>query len=186
MAHENCFRLLDISEAEDGTIHLRIGGIDRTNEKKWIQEYDWIQALQNDEIAVENAILALKTSYILERNSLDKIVVEPEYESSSESGDIIQVSDEMCTEEYFQAYADLEVHELMLKDGPRMDAYRKAILGNSALFSGKAVLDVGCGTGILSMWAAKAGSFCSTIEQHLTSLALSTLSACRCSRGLCC
>ncbi len=183
MARENCFRLLDINESEDGTIHMRIGGIDRTKGTQWIREHDWIQALQNDEIAVNNAVLALKTSYILERNLLDKIVVEPEYEISSESCGLDTMPDEMCTEEYFQAYADLEVHELMLKDGPRMDAYRNAILGNSALFSGKAVLDVGCGTGVLSMWAAKAGGR-SWIQSCLIMLRSST--ACRCSSGICC
>lgn len=40
----------------------------------------------------------------------------------------------------------------------RTESYRDAILNNSQLFSGKAVLDVGCGTGILSMFSAKAGA----------------------------
>lgn len=46
----------------------------------------------------------------------------------------------------------------MLKDSVRTGAYRNAILNNAALFKGKTVLDVGCGTGILSMFAAKAGA----------------------------
>ena len=37
-------------------------------------------------------------------------------------------------------------------------AYQNAILKNSDLFKGKVVLDIGCGTGILSIFAAKAGA----------------------------
>lgn len=46
----------------------------------------------------------------------------------------------------------------MLKDTVRTDAYRDFIYGNKHLFAGKVVLDVGCGTGILSMFCARAGA----------------------------
>ncbi|CCU97870.1 unnamed protein product [Malassezia sympodialis ATCC 42132] len=46
----------------------------------------------------------------------------------------------------------------MLKDEVRTLSYRQAIQNNPHLFKDKVVLDVGCGTGILCMFAAKAGA----------------------------
>lgn len=41
----------------------------------------------------------------------------------------------------------VEIHETMLKDQVRTDAYRDFIYTNKHLFKGKTVLDIGCGTG---------------------------------------
>lgn len=46
----------------------------------------------------------------------------------------------------------------MLKDEVRTLTYRNAIYHNKHLFKDKVVMDVGSGTGILSMFAAKAGA----------------------------
>ncbi|CAG5122543.1 unnamed protein product, partial [Candidula unifasciata] len=46
----------------------------------------------------------------------------------------------------------------MLKDEIRTLTYRNSMYYNKHLFKGKVVLDVGCGTGILCMFAAKAGA----------------------------
>mmetsp|Transcript_10437 Transcript_10437/g.31904 ORF Transcript_10437/g.31904 Transcript_10437/m.31904 type:complete len:369 (+) Transcript_10437:131-1237(+) len=57
---------------------------------------------------------------------------------------------------YFNSYAHFGIHEEMLRDEVRTESYMKAILDNVEAFRGKVVLDVGCGTGILSIFAAKA------------------------------
>lgn len=46
----------------------------------------------------------------------------------------------------------------MLLDKPRTESYRDAIIGNPSLFADKYVLDVGSGTGILSIFCAQAGA----------------------------
>lgn len=46
----------------------------------------------------------------------------------------------------------------MLRDKPRQEAYRSAVLKNKYLFKNKIVLDVGAGTGILSIFCAQAGA----------------------------
>ena len=59
---------------------------------------------------------------------------------------------------YWDSYSNFAIHEEMLKDVPRTGTYRDAILGAKDKFEGKIVLDVGCGTGILSLFAAQAGA----------------------------
>ena len=59
---------------------------------------------------------------------------------------------------YFDSYSHFNIHEDMLKDKIRTLAYMNAITKNPHLFKNKIVLDVGSGTGILSMFAAKAGA----------------------------
>ncbi|KAL2361478.1 type I protein arginine N-methyltransferase Rmt1 [Blastomyces dermatitidis] len=59
---------------------------------------------------------------------------------------------------YFTSYDHHGIHEEMLKDEVRTRSYRDAIYQNRHLFKDKVVLDVGCGTGILSMFAVRAGA----------------------------
>ncbi|BFZ09981.1 hypothetical protein BsWGS_13020 [Bradybaena similaris] len=66
---------------------------------------------------------------------------------------------------YFASYGHHDIHMTMLKDKVRTESYRDFIMKNRHLFEGKLVLDVGCGTGILSMFAAKAGAQVVAVDQ---------------------
>ncbi|XP_062869189.1 protein arginine N-methyltransferase 3 isoform X2 [Trichomycterus rosablanca] len=61
-------------------------------------------------------------------------------------------------EAYFSSYGHYSIHEEMLKDKVRTESYRDFMYGNTEVFKDKVVLDVGCGTGILSMFAARSGA----------------------------
>ena len=60
---------------------------------------------------------------------------------------------------YFSAYSELHHQKDMLTDTHRMDSYFTAISANAEVaFKDKIVMDVGTGSGILAIWAAKAGA----------------------------
>jgi|TARA_B110000003_G_C16566054_1_gene502418 protein arginine N-methyltransferase 1 len=59
---------------------------------------------------------------------------------------------------YFNGYLDHAVHKKMLLDKARMKMYREAFERNAHLFKGKVVMDIGAGTGILSLLAARLGA----------------------------
>ncbi|XP_050234500.1 probable protein arginine N-methyltransferase 6 isoform X2 [Mercurialis annua] len=59
---------------------------------------------------------------------------------------------------YFHSYAHVGIHEEMIKDRIRTETYRNAIMQLQSYIEGKVVVDVGCGTGILSIFCAQAGA----------------------------
>ncbi|KDP40475.1 hypothetical protein JCGZ_24474 [Jatropha curcas] len=59
---------------------------------------------------------------------------------------------------YFHSYAHVGIHEEMIKDRVRTETYRAAIMQHQSFIEGKVVVDVGCGTGILSIFCAQAGA----------------------------
>jgi len=69
----------------------------------------------------------------------------------------LNVKNMTAADYYFDSYSHFSIHEEMLKDSVRTESYRRAIMA-PGICKDKVVLDVGCGTGILSMFAVKAGA----------------------------
>eukprot|EP01133_Synstelium_polycarpum_P003462 gene3462-3937_t len=79
--------------------------------------------------------------------------------TTTSTSDLVDRTKDLTTSDYyFDSYSHFGIHEEMLKDEVRTLSYKKAILNNRHLFKDKVVLDVGCGTGILCMFAAQAGA----------------------------
>ena len=60
--------------------------------------------------------------------------------------------------QYYEAYSHIGIHEEMIRDRSRTDAYRDAIVNNSQYLQGKTIMDVGAGTGILAWFCIQAGA----------------------------
>jgi protein arginine N-methyltransferase 1 len=90
-----------------------------------------------------------------------KAAEEPKVDAAAEGETKKEVNEakELTSKDYyFDSYSHFGIHEEMLKDEVRTLTYMKSIVNNKHLFKDKVVLDVGCGTGILCMFAAKAGA----------------------------
>lgn len=84
--------------------------------------------------------------------------ISKENADNGEKKEDVKVEEMTSRDYYFDSYAHFGIHEEMLKDEVRTLTYRNAMYHNKHLFKDKIVLDIGCGTGILSMFAAKAGA----------------------------
>ena len=78
--------------------------------------------------------------------------------AAAEGEALVQAENEGGNAGYFGGYSNISIHETMLRDQARTLAYMHAIQHHAAFIKGKVVLDVGCGTGILSLFAARAGA----------------------------
>lgn len=67
--------------------------------------------------------------------------------------------EEGCSDTTTDSHSDVsDIHAVMILDKVRTSSYASFLLTNPILFRDAIVLDVGCGTGILSLFAAKSGA----------------------------
>ncbi|RDW86817.1 protein arginine methyltransferase RmtB [Aspergillus mulundensis] len=92
------------------------------------------------------------------QKSLEEQLAKEEEKPASQAAGRAATKAEEVDSDYFTSYSYNGIHESMLKDTIRTDSYRDFVYENKHVFKDKVVLDVGCGTGILSMFCAKAGA----------------------------
>ncbi|KAK7604899.1 hypothetical protein V9T40_006085 [Parthenolecanium corni] len=114
-------------------------------------EQDLISELQAQLAQKEEEISALKNQIALMKNCVHNML---EDDSSGES----RKPNHSVDASYFDSYCNPGIHHEMLNDTVRTLAYKDAILNNESIFAEKTVLDLGCGTGMLSMFAASVPS----------------------------
>merc|ERR1711936_899766 len=121
-----------------------------------IRKLDSVESIKSKAVMVnqpqtENVVTEVKSKSILLDEKSASVPVETKEEKPA--------VDEMTSKDYyFDSYAHFGIHEEMLKDEVRTLTYRNSMMNNPHLFKDKIVLDIGCGTGILSMFAKKAGA----------------------------
>ena len=115
---------------------------------------DGIKKESNDAGTVNNSTEHTLTKTNSTNNGPDSTTVkETKYKDPNDPK-----SDRTSKDYYFDSYAHHAIHEEMLKDEVRTRTYEMAIKHNAHLFRDKVVLDVGAGTGILSMFASQVGA----------------------------
>ena len=116
---------------------------------------------RSEPIIVSNMVNQTQNGHV-ETSTVKKLPVPlgqtPECVSDDVKTDAVGVDEMTSKDYYFDSYAHFGIHEEMLKDEVRTLTYRNSMLNNKHLFKDKIVLDIGCGTGILSMFAKKAGA----------------------------
>ncbi|KAL5728838.1 type I protein arginine methyltransferase [Ranunculus cassubicifolius] len=99
------------------------------------------------------------TNMSIEDEEFNEAAVAAAEESMSEPNvHAIIGSDKTSADYYFDSYSHFGKELEMLKDTVRTKTYQNVIYQNTFLFKDKVVLDVGAGTGILSLFCAKAGA----------------------------
>ena len=77
-------------------------------------------------------------------------------DAGSPQGNVFDAKTEKGSSElYFHYYGQLQHQQNMLQDYIRTGSYYEAIMENKVDFDGKVVMDVGAGSGILSLFAAQ-------------------------------
>jgi ubiquinone/menaquinone biosynthesis C-methylase UbiE len=154
-------RSVNISISEDGKFVVH-NSMSRPIKELTIDHLLILNTFLNP-ITFQEAYSILKNIYDVSKSDLDAIItqllnlniitidsVKPKAIATSDTG-----------------FASIGMHHFMVRDTVRVMAYKTAIMSK---VNGKSVVDLGCGTGILSLFAAKSGAV------HVTAIEESSIS----------
>ncbi|KAJ8528238.1 hypothetical protein K7X08_021930 [Anisodus acutangulus] len=111
--------------------------------------YDDEEQVEQDETVTESSNIEINE---------DTSMCDPTTAAVDDDDSMVVGGDKTSADYYFDSYSHFGIHEEMLKDVVRTKTYQNVIYKNSFLFKDKVVLDVGAGTGILSLFCAKVGA----------------------------
>lgn len=137
----------------------RTGPEDRSQESQ-----SKMAELQSRLQATELAFKDLRQKYLQKSGiSLEEDLREMDISNRNQKGKALASSAVITSGEdnhYFTSYASHDIHHVMISDKVRTLSYAKFLMSphNSHLIRGKTIMDVGCGSGILSLFAARAGA----------------------------
>ncbi|XP_033216903.1 protein arginine N-methyltransferase 3 isoform X2 [Belonocnema kinseyi] len=158
---DDAWLMLDIEELEEKTTRPVAYPVNSENGCVTLSEIHFaelqrtIQSLKAQLEQRELACLSAKQQIDEMREHAHRLVLDDDTPESKERC-VKSVSSEV-DKGYFNTYSHFAIHHEMLTDKIRTESYRDALLMNSHIFNDCVMLDVGCGTGILSMFAAKSG-----------------------------
>ncbi|XP_067000773.2 uncharacterized protein Art3 [Anabrus simplex] len=137
-----------VANAENGCVTL--------SERHFAELQRTIQDLsaqvQEKDSIIQNMLVDMERMRQVTQNLVNDGQGEPDVEKSAKN---IYLKDD---EGYFNTYDHFGIHHEMLSDKVRTSSYHEALVKNAASLSGRTVLDLGCGTGILSLFAASVGA----------------------------
>uniref|UniRef100_T1IJL5 Protein arginine N-methyltransferase 6 n=1 Tax=Strigamia maritima TaxID=126957 RepID=T1IJL5_STRMM len=128
-----------------------------------VQDYALIVFMMSSKRRADEDVSSTSDSPSLKKHlsNIDNHDAQPSSSASSARHDVVIAAKTPLSavdEKYFRAYSDLLIHQDMISDNIRTNTYKCSIIQNFTSFYNKTVLDVGCGTGILSLFCVNAGA----------------------------
>ncbi|XP_011865851.1 PREDICTED: protein arginine N-methyltransferase 1 [Vollenhovia emeryi] len=154
---EDLINVRDVSE-ERGARQIRHDDSDVILSKTQYEDMkSSIKSLQSQLKESETRCFLMRQQMEEMKEKAQKLILGDDLDEKEKSVVSVNAHNPSADEGYFNTYNHFAIHHEMLTDKVRTESYRDALLTNSNKFHDCVMLDVGCGTGILSLFAAKSG-----------------------------